>query len=240
MMFSGFSFFAKFAVTFIQTEKDKIDGRFSHFLEANNSRTAKEVGEFCQGDGVFKVKFAGKNTNGLFDEDKEYLDKKAIGCVDYVLAKYRELGKTSIVLLGEGDNLEMDLDGKFSPFSKAQFLLIKRCLAQGIPIYFIIAKSEPENRFSAPFVVGWRDALFELSRDFYTNNVFFGIVGNSENNLKAWTTFDNSDLVIFIGTELRTEYKAKMDNGQYVLTTGYSQLSHYRNHGAPFELVSVN
>ena len=239
-MFSAFSFFAKFAVTFIQTEKDKTDKRFSHFLEANNPRTSNELSEFCQGDGVFKVKFAGKNTNGMFDSDKEYLDKKAIGCVDYVLAKYRELGKTSILLLSEGDNLEMDLGGKFSPFSKAQFLLIKRCLAEGIPIYFIMVKSEPDNRFSEAFVVGWRDALFDLSRDFYTNNVFFGIIGNSENNLKAWTTFDYSELVIFIGTELRNEYKVKMDNGQPVLTTGYSQLSHYRNHGAPFELVSVN
>jgi len=235
---NAFSFFAKFAATFIQTEMDKTDGRYTHLLEANNQTTALAIEKLCERSDVLKVKFAGKNN--VLNVDKVHLDGKAISCVEYVIAKLRMLGKTGLMLFSEGDNLEMDIKGNFSPFSKAQFLLIKRCLELEIPIYFVIVKSESMNRFSVPFVVGWRDPLFELSRDFYTNNVFFGIVGTDEDNLKASFTFDNSDLVIFIGTETRNEYKVKMDNGQCVLTTCYSQLSHYRNHGAKFELVSVS
>ena len=240
-MFAIFSFFAKFAVTFIQTEQDKIDGRFTHFLEANNSKTAKEVDDLCKRDDVFKVKLAGKNSSGLFEEDKEYFNNTCVPyAVDYVIKKFKESGKKTLILFSEGDNLEMDIKDKFSPFSKAQFELIKECLETNIPIYFIIVKSEPTNRFSKAFVVNWRDALFDLSHDFYTNNVFFGIVGNDKDNLKAWVTFDNSDLVIFIGTETRYEYQYKKIDGKDIPTTSFSQLCHYRNQPEKFKLLSIS
>lgn len=239
-MFKLLSFFAKFADTFTQTEQDKIDNRYTHMLEANNPTTTSKIEDLCKRKDVFKVKLAGKNSSGLFEEDKNYFNDVCVpNAVNLVIEKFKQSGKKIVLLLSEGDNIEMNIEGKFSPFSKAQFELIKKCLETNIPIYFIIVKSEPTNRFSKAFVIDWRNALFNLSNDFYTNNVFFGIVGNDNDNLKAWVTFDMSDLVIFIGTETRSEYKYKKIDDKDVPTTSYSQLCYYQSHPKTFEMISI-
>lgn len=240
-MFNLLSFFANFADTFTQTEQDKIDNRYTHMLEANNPETKSKIEDICKRKDVFKVKLAGKNSSGLFEEDKNYFNDNCVPqAVNLVIDKFKQSEKKIMLLLSEGDNLEMNIEGKFSPFSKAQFELIKKCLETNIPIYFIIVKSEPTNRFSKAFVIDWHNALFNLSNDFYTNNVFFGIVGNDKDNLKAWVTFDMSDLVIFIGTETRSEYKYKKIDGKDVPTTSYSQLCYYRSHPETFKMISIN
>lgn len=174
-----------------------------------------------QDSGTFIVKLAGKNN--VLPQHRQIL----AGCVDaMVLMLYFLIvmcvGAKRIVLVSEGDNLEMALDDtsdKYSPFSHAQLKFIQYCTTHGTEIHFLLVKtSPPENGFSPAFVDGWNKGLEGILD---ASKMYFAIVATGNDEL----TFKMAHLVPFIGTTMCDEYMYKKDgNGAKVPTTGFKHV----------------
>ena len=212
-------FFSAFAPAFKPNPKH--EGRYANDADKNDAGLKAHVDALLQDSGTFIVKLAGKNN--VLAQHRQIL----AGIVDaMVIMLYflivTPVGAKRIVLVSEGDNLEMALDDPdkaYTPFSHAQLKFIQFCVKHGVEIHFLIVKnSPPENGFSSGFVDGWIKGLEGVID---ASNVYFGLVatGNDE------VTFKMAHLVPFIGTTMCEDYMYKKDgNGAKVPTTGFKHV----------------
>jgi hypothetical protein len=217
--FSSVYFFSVFASAFKPNAAH--EGRYANDADKNDAGLKARVDALLQDSGTFIVKLAGKNN--VLPQHRQIL----AGIVDaMVIMLYflivTPVGAKRIVLVSEGDNLEMALDDpadKYTPFSHAQLKFIQFCTKHGVEIHFLIVKnSPPENGFSAPFVDGWMEAL---EGSIEASNVYFGLVATGNDEL----TFKMAHLVPFIGTTMCEDYMYKKDgNGAKVPTTGFKHV----------------
>jgi len=217
--FDTLYFFSVFASAFKPNAAH--EGRYANDADKNDDGLKANVDALLQDSGTFIVKLAGKNN--VLPQHRQIL----AGIVDAIVIMLYLLivtcvGAKRIVLVSEGDNLEMalnDPDDKYTPFSHAQLKFIQFCVKHGVEIHFLIVKnSPPENGFSAPFVDGWMKAL-EGSID--SSKVYFGLVATGNDEL----TFKMAHLVPFIGTTMCEDYMYKKDgNGAKIPTTGFKHV----------------
>lgn len=219
--FDTLYFFSAFASAFKPNPKH--EGRYANDADKNDAGLKAHVDALLQDSGTFIVKLAGKNN--VLPQHRQIL----AGVVDAIVIMLYFLivtpvGAKRIVLVSEGDNLEMALDDpaeKYTPFAHAQLKFIQFCVKHGVEIHFLIVKnSPPENGFSAPFVDGWMKAL-EGSID--ASKVYFGLVDSGNDEL----TFKMAHLVPFIGTTMCEDYMYKSGvllNGAKVPTTGFKHI----------------
>lgn len=174
--------------------------------------------------GTFIIKLAGKNN--VLAQHRQIL----AGVVDAMVILlhymfYICVGAKRIVLVSEGDNLEMALDNPdraYTPFAHAQLKFIQYCTQHRTEIHFLIIKTTPpENGFSAGFVDGWMEGLKGVIDP---SKVYFGLVATGNDEL----TFNMAHLVPFIGTTMCENYMYKIgdvdDNGAKVPTTGFKHV----------------
>lgn len=221
MVLDSVYFFTTFANAFKPNSEH--EGRYETDTSNHSDATKTTVDNTLGDPGTFIVKLAGKNSAGMLFEHRSIL----AGAVDaMVLMLYFLIvmcvGAKRIVLVSEGDNLEMALDDpadKYTPFSHAQLKFIQYCKAHGTEIQFLIIKnSPPSNGFSAGFVEGWIKGLGDM---FGTFPVYFGLVTTDNDEL----TFKMAHLVPFIGTTMCEQYMYKSDgNGGKVPTTGFKHV----------------
>lgn len=217
--FDTLYFFSAFASAFKPNAAHK--GRYANDADKNDAGLKAHVDALLQDSGTFIVKLAGKNN--VLAQHRQIL----AGIVDAMVIMLYLLivtcvGAKRIVLVSEGDNLEMALDDPdkaYTPFSHAQLKFIQFCVKHGVEIHFLIVKnSPPENGFSSGFVDGWIKGLEGVID---ASNVYLGLVatGNDE------VTFKMAHLVPFIGTTMCEDYMYKKDgNGAKVPTTGFKHV----------------
>ena len=203
---------------FFDSFKLNDDGRFN--TTTTDPAVETKVEELLSDENVFVVKFAGKN--GVDDEDKLPLK----GVVDTVVPKtfaYMEsLGKTRALLVSEGDNLENNVDKKYSPFSDAQLRFLNMCIQKGVEVHFLLIKEKVgANGASSDFAKVWQDELAKINMQ---GRTYFGINANY-----SMLTFDLAQVIPFIGTTMKPKYMTKVENGEIVNTTGYKHLLALKN-----------
>ena len=183
-----------------------------------------------------KIKVAGKND--VKQEDKRPLVAVAHQATHTALAEIMRLSQEEedfeVVLLGEGDNYEVDFaeGGKMSPFTLTMEKILVYCHEHGIPITFFIFKAASTTlTYSAAFVKGWQQTFNKISADF-DQNVFFCLAGDDTTDGqkekedpmymadKARLTFEYADLIIFVCTAIE-KYWRRTDGS---LTTGAKHL----------------
>lgn len=178
-------------------------------------------------------KFCGKNAHLLEKEDVPHLHALAtlaVGDALQYLAKQksslRQGDTLQVVCISEGDNLEDDLQKKYSAFSDAQRMFIRACSDLGYHLTIIIVKKTPSVSpfvFSAGFVEGWDAAFSTLEPSL--SNVYFMTLSDKEtdfsNEAKSLFTFALATKIYFIGTTTRDSYKLRPDGSH---TTGYAHL----------------
>ena len=202
------TFFNMFFNSFTLNNKGRFD------LTTSDPDVETKVEALLSDKDVFVVKFAGKNTNGMDDEDKLPLK----GVVDTVVPKtfaYMEsLGKTRALLVSEGDNLENNVDKKYSPFSDAQLQFLDMCIRKGVEVHFLLIKEKVGADGASPgFAKVWQDELAKINME---ERTYFGVNANY-----SMLTFDLAHVIPFIGTTMKPKYMTKEENGATVNTTGY-------------------
>ena len=217
--FSTVYFFSTFASAFKPNTAHA--GRYANNADNHNHKLKGDVNTLLQDSGTFIVKLAGKNN--VLAQHRQIL----AGVVDaMVLMLYFLIvmcvGAKRVVLVSEGDNLEVALDDPdkaYTPFAHAQLKFIQYCTTHGTEIHFLLIKtSPPENGFSAGFVDGWIKGLEGVID---SSKVYFALVATGNDEL----TFKMAHLVPFIGTTMYEQYMYKSDgNGGKVPTTGFKHV----------------
>ena len=212
-------FFSTFASAF--KPNPAYVGRYANDSDNHDATLKSSVDAMLQDPDTFILKLAGKNN--VLAEHRKLL----AGVVEaMVLMLYflivMVVGAKRVVLVSEGDNLEMALEdpGKaYSPFSHAQFKFMQYCTAHGTEIHFLVVKtSPPENGFSQAFVDGWTKGLEGVIDP---ARVYFGLIVKGNDEL----TFNMAHLVPFIGTTMCEQYMYKKEgNGAKVPTTGFKHV----------------
>ena len=229
----GLYFFSAFASAFKPNPKH--DGRYANDADKNDATLKSSVDAMLQDSETFILKLAGKNN--VFAEHRKILASvvDAIVLMLYFLIVMC-VGAKRVVLVSEGDNLEIALDDPdkaYSPFSHAQLKFIQYCTVHGTEVHFLIVKtSPPENGFSSGFVDGWTKGLEGMIDP---TKVYFGLLVSGNDAL----TFNMAHLVPFIGTTMCEQYMYKQDgNGAKVPTTGYKHVMQLDLH-ADFNRLSI-
>jgi len=212
-------FFSTFASAFKTNTAH--EGRYANNADNNDLKLKTSVDALLQDSGTFVVKLAGKNN--VLAQHRQIL----AGIVDAVVLMLYFLivmcvGAKRVVLVSEGDNLEIALDEPdkaYTPFAHAQLKFIQYCTTHGTEIHFLLIKtSPPENGFSSGFVDGWIKGLEGVID---SSKVYFGLVAIGNDEL----TFKMAHLVPFIGTTMCEQYMYKSDgNGAKVPTTGFKHV----------------
>ena len=217
--FDTLYFFSTFASAFKPNAVHQ--GRYANDADNNDLKLKASVDALLQDSGTFVVKLAGKNN--VLAQHRQVL----AGIVDAVVLMLYFLivmcvGAKRVVLVSEGDNLEVALDEPekaYTPFAHAQLKFIQYCTTHGTEIHFLLIKtSPPENGFSSGFVDGWIKGLEGVID---SSKVYFGLVAIGNDEL----TFKMAHLVPFIGTTMCEQYMYKSDgNGAKVPTTGFKHV----------------
>lgn len=172
---------------------------------------------------VFKV--AGKNEHNILARHLPLLRFATRVCVADMLTRVEETADPSVLVVHEGDNLHAD-----APFSQALKLLASECCLRKIPMTVLMCKAHSDNGFSAAFYEPWTTMFRELpyaEDERHLMRVYFAVLKESAEDVKASGTFELATHTYFVGSEW---YKFRADGA--TPTSGYSQLQEHRNSDA--------